>query len=217
MRIRLLLSGVVLALVTLMATGTAHAISEEELREECIHILEEGGLPEDCHEAPNPILPETNEIIWGGLSFLVLLGALAKFGFPAMKKGLADRADTIQGDLDAAEAARTAAAATASEYDVKLAEAKQEAARIIEEARQDADGYRAEKRTEADADIARLREQAQADVEASKAQAIADMRGEVATLAIGAAEQVVGQSLDRDTNVALVEAFIDSVGAEGRN
>lgn len=65
---------------------------------------------------------------------------------------------------------------------------------------------------EADAEIARLKEQAQADVEAAKAQAIADIRGEVATLAIGAAEQVVGQSLDRDANVALVEQFIDSVG-----
>lgn len=218
MRTRLLLSGVVLTLVALFGwTGTAHAVSEEELREECIHILEEGGDPDDCHEAPSPILPETNELIWGGLSFLIVFGLLAKFGFPAIKKGLADREAKIQADLDEAEAAKAAVTGKAAEYDAKLAEARHEAARIIEEARQDADAYRTDKRAEADAEVARIREQAQADVEASRTQAIADIRAEVATLAIGAAEQVVGQSLSNEANVALVEQFIDSVGAKGSN
>ncbi|MET0160329.1 MAG: F0F1 ATP synthase subunit B, partial [Acidimicrobiales bacterium] len=198
-------------------TGTAHAASEEELREECIHILEEGGEVDDCQEAPSPILPEANELIWGALSFLVVFGALAKFGFPPIKKGLEDRAAKIQGDLDEAEAAKAEVTSKAAEYDAKLAEARSDAARIIEEARQDADAYRSDKKSEADAEIARLKAQAQADVEAAKAQAIGDLRGEVATLAIGAAEHVVGQSLDRDANVALVEQFIDSVGAKGSN
>ena len=75
MRTRLLLSGVVLTLVALFGwTGTAHATSEEELREECIQILEEGGSVDDCQEAPSPILPEANELIWGALSFLVVFG-----------------------------------------------------------------------------------------------------------------------------------------------
>jgi F-type H+-transporting ATPase subunit b len=179
---------------------------------ECIELLEEGGNePEDCNEAPSPILPATNELIWGAISFVVLFGLLAKFGFPAIKKGLEDRTAKIQADVDAAEAAKAEVTAKAAEYDAKLAEAKTEAARIIEEARQDADKYRADKRTEADAEITRMKEQAANDVEASKAQAIADIRGEVANLAIGAAEQVVGQNLDRDANVALVEQFIDSV------
>ena len=214
MRTRLLLSGVALTLIALFGwTGTAHAASEEELREECIEILEEGGTVDECHEAPSPILPEDNELIWGALSFLVVFAVLAKFGFPAIKKGLQERTDKIQADIDAAESAKAEVSAKAAEYDAKLAEAKTEAARIIEEARQDADKYRADKRTEADAEIVRLKETAAADVEASKAQAIADIRGEVANLAIGAAEQVVGQNLDRDANVALVEQFIDSVGA----
>ncbi len=172
---------------------------------------------DDCQEAPSPILPEWNEVIWGALSFLVVFLLLAKFGFPAIKKGLDDRAQTIQGDVDAAETAKAEATAKASEYDAKLAEARHEAARIIEEARQDADAYRGEKRQAADAEIVQLKEQAAADIEATKAQAMADMRGEVAALAISAAEHVVGQSLDRDANVALVEQFIDSVGAKGAN
>jgi F0F1-type ATP synthase membrane subunit b/b' len=42
---------------------------------------------------------------------------------------------------------------------------------------------------------------------------MADLRGEVTSLAIGAAEQVVGRNLDEATNAALVEAYIDQVGA----
>ena len=58
-----------------------------------------------------------------------------------------------------------------------------------------------------------MRTRAAAEIEAAKAQAVADLRGEVASLAIGAAEQVVERSLDRDTQVALVDAYIDQVGA----
>ncbi len=218
MRTRLLLSGVVLTLVALFGwTGTAHAVQRRRAPRG-VHPHPGGGRdPDDCHEAPSPILPETNELIWGGLSFLIVFGLLAKFGFPAIKKGLADREAKIQADLDEAESAKAAVTGKAAEYDAKLAEARHEAARIIEEARQDADAYRSDKRAEADAEVARIREQAQADVEASRTQAIADIRAEVATLAIGAAEQVVGQSLSNEANVALVEQFIDSVGAKGSN
>ena len=60
-RIRLLCAGVALVLLGLFAgMGTAHAVSEEELREECIHILEEGGTVDECNEAPSPILREIN-------------------------------------------------------------------------------------------------------------------------------------------------------------
>jgi|EndMetStandDraft_2_1072991.scaffolds.fasta_scaffold25174_3 F-type H+-transporting ATPase subunit b len=226
MRNRLLL---ILGIVLLGLVGfTGHASAQEEggdepaaeeadishAAEECIELLEEGGKePEDCNEAPSPILPEVNELIWGALSFLVVFGALAKFGFPAIKKGLEERAAKIQGDLDAAESAKAEVSSKAAEYDAKLAEARSEAARIIEEARQDADSYRADKRTEADAEIARMKEQAAADVESSKSQAVADIRSEVAALAISAAEQVVGQNLDREANTALVEQFIDSVAS----
>jgi F-type H+-transporting ATPase subunit b len=231
MRNRLLLAAFFTLLLSLVGfTGSAHAQDEggetdsgevetgEELThesEECIEILEGGGEVDECQEAPSPILPATNELIWGAISFLVLFGLLAKFGFPAIKKGMEDRTARIQDDVKAAESAKTEAEANAKKYEAELAKNRANAAEELERARQDAEAYRVEKRAEVDAEIARMKEQAAADVESSKAQAIADIRGEVATLAIGAAETVVGQSLDRDANVALVEQFIDSVGSRG--
>ena len=90
-------------------------------------------------EGPNnPILPVTNEIIWGGIAFFLLLILLSKMAYPAMRKAMDDRAAKIQGDLDAAEQAKADAEQLKGDYDAKIAEAKAEAARIIDEARAEA-------------------------------------------------------------------------------
>ena len=215
-RIRLLCAGAAIVLLGLSTgVGTAHAVSEDELREECIHILEEGGAVDDCQEAPNLILPETNEIIWGGLSFLVLLFLLWKFGYPAIQKGLDERAERIRSDLDAADTAKTEAQAELASYQEQLKGAREEAGRMRDDARAEMDEYKAQRRAEIDAELAEYRERAKAEADAAKSQALTDVRSEVAALAIGAAEQVVQKSLDRETNVALVESYINSVDARG--
>lgn len=180
----------------------------------CIKTIAEGGSPLDCEAAPNPLVPELNELIYGGLAFFIVFGFLAWKGLPAIKAGMAARTERIQGDLDAAEAAKAEAETTRAQYQAQLADARAESARIIEEARQAADEVKANLQAKAEADIAELRARANADIEAAKAQATADLRVEVTALAIGAAEQVVGRNLDQETNAALVEAYINSVGAD---
>ena len=51
------------------------------------------------------------------------------------------------------------------------------------------------------------------DIEAAKAHALTDLRGEVAQLAIGAAEVVVQRNLDAATQTQLVEDYINQVAA----
>lgn len=167
---------------------------------------------EDCLDAPNPLLPEINEIIWGAIGFAVVFLFLAKFGFPAMKKAMADRADKIQGDLDAAERAKADAETVKAEYEAKLADAKTESGRIIEEARQSADKLKADQQARLNDELAASRAQAQADIDAAKGQAMAELRGEVAEIAIGAAEAVVGANLDRNAQTQLIEDYINRVG-----
>ncbi|MCB1003384.1 MAG: ATP synthase F0 subunit B, partial [Acidimicrobiales bacterium] len=166
-RFRLLFAGLAVVLLGLVAgVGTAHAVSEEELREECIHILEEGGTVDDCHEAPSPILPEANEVLWGGIAFLVLLLLLWKFGYPAMAKGLDDRAERIRSDLEAADTAKNEAEATRAEYEDQLRGAREEATRMRDDARAEMDDYKAQRRAEIDAELAEYRERAKAEADA---------------------------------------------------
>lgn len=214
MRIRMLCAGALVVLLGLVSgVGVAHAESEEELREECIHLLEEGGVPADCQEAPSPILPAPNEILWGSLSFLILFGVLYKFGYPAIKKGMNDRTERIRSDLDRADTAKTEAETELANYQTQLKGAREEATRLRDDARAEMDEYKAQRRSEIDAELNEYRERSKAEADAAKSQAMSDVKSEVAALAIGAAEQVVQKSLDRDTNVALVESYINSVDA----
>lgn len=182
--------------------------------EDLLHEAEEA--VDQCIEAPNVLLPEVNEIIWGGIGFLVVLFFMIKFGFPAAKRAMSDRTAKIQGDLDAAEQAKADALAVKADYESKVGDAKGEAARIIEEARQSADQLKADQQARLTEELAANRAQAQADIDAAKRAAMAELRGEVATIAIGAAETVVGQNLDRNAQIQLVEDYINRVQASGQ-
>jgi F-type H+-transporting ATPase subunit b len=220
-RSRKLLAGfatVLLALVSMAATASAASAQEKpklkEAEEHCIKLLEQGNKTiDDCQKAPSPILPAKNELIWGIISFVALFGLLYKFAWPGLKKSLEGRTAHIRAELDAAESEKAEASQILAEYQAQLADAKNESARIIEEARQTADALKRDQEQRLQSELAEMRQKAVADIEAAKAQAIADLRGEVATLAIAAAERVVERNLDRDTNVALVEAYINQVAA----
>ena len=199
------------------AQATPATTSETHLSsaaQECVdQIKEADSIDVDCQTAPNPLLPAKNELIFGGLAFLIVFLFIWKYGMPTIKTGMNARTERIKGDLDAAEAQRTEASEILAQYQAQLSDARSETARIIEEARQAADGVRTELQAKAEADIAELRARALADIEAARGQVSEDLKREVTALAIGAAEAVVGRNLDQDTNVALVEAYINQVGA----
>lgn len=178
---------------------------------ECVPKLVAGGATEDCQKAPSPILPATDELVWGALSFAVLFFLMRQFAYPAVKTGMLARTERIKADLDAAEGAKTDAATVLDEYRAQLADAKQESARIIEEARQSADALKKDQAARLQTEIAELRARAAADIDGAKTQAIADLRGEVAQLAIGAAEVVVKHNLDQATQLQLIEDYINQV------
>jgi F-type H+-transporting ATPase subunit b len=203
--------------------GKTHRVDEHELEEKGGHIavcaleaaVEEKDPAAECLVAPNPVLPEVNEIVWGSAAFLVVFLALAKFGVPAVRQAMQDRAERIRSDLDRAEQARAEAERTLEQYQRRLAEAKAEANRIVEEARQQADQLRRDLQAKAEEEIAEMRRRAQADIDATRQQAVADLRDEVAAVAFEAAEAIVGRALDREAHRALVDDFIDQL-ASGR-
>jgi F-type H+-transporting ATPase subunit b len=215
MRIRKLLA-VVLATLALSAFFLARPASAAEEpsheAEECIELLEEGKEPEDCAESPSLILPATNEIVWGALSFLLLFFAMSKFAYPAIKKMTEARTERIREDLGAADTAKAEAQTVLEEYRAQLADAKTEASRIIEEARVQADSLKRDQEARLQTELADMRAKAMTDIEGAKNQIMADLRGEVADLAIGAAEAVVQRNLDRDTQLQLIENYINQVG-----
>jgi F-type H+-transporting ATPase subunit b len=213
MRIRLLIAAATIALAGVVATpAVAQAKPKGDAEEECIKLLEDGKKIDDCQEAPSLILPETNEIIWGGLAFVVLLLVMWKYALPPVRNMMKQREDRIRDDLERAEQARTEAEGELANYRRQVADARNEAARIIEEARQSADEVKRQIQSQAEADAAATRARAQEDIRLASDRAQADLQGRVAELSIELAEKIVERNLDRDTQLALVESYIGEVG-----
>lgn len=163
--------------------------------------------------AKNPITPEFKEIFWMAVSFAIVFALLAWKAWPAIKKAIADREAHIRADLERAEGAKTEAETSLVEYQRQLADARNEAGRIIEEARLAADQVRKDLLARAEADAAELRGRAQDDIRLATERAMADLQGRVAELSIELAEKVVERNLDRDTQIALIESYINQVGS----
>jgi F-type H+-transporting ATPase subunit b len=219
LRIRALVAvaGVAVAITVLAAPAFgAEAVRPakpaNDAAEKCIKLLEEGGTIDDCQKAPSPLKPETNEIIWGSASFLVLLVAMWKFGVPAVKNMEKAREDRIRNDLEGAEKTRHEAEAEKAGYLAQIADARNEAGRIIDEARQSAETVRRDLVARAEEEANDIRARAQADIANQRNQAMAQLRTDVAQLSIDLAGRIVERNLDNDTNRQLVESFIDQVG-----
>ncbi len=61
----------------------------------------------------NPMLPETAEIIYGGIASILIFFLLFKFAWPIAKKALAARTERVQKELDDAAGDKAAAQAEA--------------------------------------------------------------------------------------------------------
>ena len=225
MRIRrALLAAGTAALLGLFAwAGPAHAqeqgggteLSDEA--QECIEILENGGKVDDCQEAPNLILPETNEIVWGGLAFAVLMVLMGWLAYPALRRGMENRTERIRRNLDEAERTRAEAERVLEDYQRQLGDARNEAARIIEDARQTADALRRDLEAKAQAEIGEMRQRAAEQLAADRQRVMADVADQVKDLAIDLAEKIVVANLDRDANLRLIENYISEVGNGARS
>ena len=165
-------------------------------------------------ETPNPLLPETYDIVWSLFIVIILGFVFLKYALPKIQAVLDERTELVEGGLAKAEAAQAEAAAAKDEYQQQLTEARTEAARIREEARAEGTAIVAESRTRASAEAARIVENAQRQIDAERQQASVSLRNEVGELATELASKIVGESLaDEARRSRVVERFLDELEA----
>jgi F-type H+-transporting ATPase subunit b len=169
-----------------------------------------------AEETKNPLLPALNELVWGTISLALLLLILWRTGvFRNIRTALGERTERIQGELERAEHERQEAQALLERYREQLAEARQEAARILEEARKNAENVRRDLLARAEADASRVVERASEEIQGERNRAISEIRGEAAALALDLAGRVIGESMDDERHRRLVERYIEQVGPRG--
>ena len=175
------------------------------------HTTEEPGAAEEH----NPIIPEVDEIIVGGLAFILVFLVLARYAFPRLNEAMKARTEKIQGDLEKAEHAKGSAESALERYEEQLREARAEAGKIIDEARKTAEQVRKDAAARAEDEAQQTVAKAQEEIRAERDRALQELRAEVGALSVTLAERVVGQSLDKDRQLKLVDDYIDELTESG--
>ena len=163
------------------------------------------GEAAETEDPPNPVIPEVNEVVWAAIFFFALWALMKFVLLPPITRGLELRANTLQTNRDAADAATSRLGEARREHEAALASARNEATQIIAAARGRAEERRAALQAEADNEIAELRRQAQADIDAAQTEALRSLRGDVSGLAVGAASAVLGRSLDEAEQQSVID------------
>lgn len=165
-------------------------------------------------EAKNPLLPESYDLLWSSVVFVILLAFFWFKVLPNFKKTLDARTEAIEGRLEAAEKAQAEAAAKTANIEAEQAEARAEASKIREEARAEGAVILAELKEQAASEAARLTATAKAQIEAERQAALISLRAEVGSLAIDLASSVVGASLKNDKIASgVVDQFLADLEA----
>ena len=160
----------------------------------------------------NPLVqPDPGLFIWTILTFLVLLGLLAKFAWKPLLTALESRQDAIRKSLDDADKAKQ-----------ELARLQQESTKIIEQARFDAEGILSKTRSDSE----RLREDlkakakeeadviirsAEQQIQLQTRQALQQIRHEVADISVMIASKVLERNLAKEDNDRLISETLKQI------
>ncbi len=154
------------------------------------------------------LLPATNELIAGIIAFAIVFFFIRLWAWPAIERSLEQRQQAIAGQLEDAEKAKAEAESLLQDYKKQMEEARAKGAEIIEEARATAEKLKADILEKASAEASQIVAKAREEAEAERARVLAEARQEVANLSIDLAERVVGEALDRETQLGLVQRYL---------
>jgi F-type H+-transporting ATPase subunit b len=145
------------------------------------------------------------------LVFIFIYLTLNAWVYKPLVDMLAKRRKAIAQGLEDARAAAEARAGAEKEADKIIAEAQVKASRIVQDATERAEVAGRDVEAAAEVEAARAREKALASVEDERARTLVDLRGQVAALAIAAAQKLVGEALDDKRQHALIDEFFSGV------
>jgi F-type H+-transporting ATPase subunit b len=162
----------------------------------------------------NPLVqPDPGLFIWTILTFLVLVGLLAKFAWRPLLEALERRQATIARALDDAKLARQELERLQKESAEMMRQARVEAEGIIARSRTDAEVLREELKQRSRAEAAAIVKNAEQQIQLETARAIQQIRHEAVDLSVAIASKILQRQVSKEDNEALIEATLKQVEA----
>ncbi|MEW6406169.1 MAG: F0F1 ATP synthase subunit B [Chloroflexota bacterium] len=152
-------------------------------------------------------------LIFQILNFSIVALLLYAWAYKPIVKMLEERKNKISQSLEDAKVAAEARANAEAEAKKVLADAQAMANEIVRDATQRADEVGNEVKAEAEKEAIKIREGALAEAKVERDRMLADMRGQIASLAIAAAQKLIGEFMDEKRQHALINEFFSGVKA----
>ncbi len=164
---------------------------------------------EAAAEEHNVLLPAIYDIVWGGLSFVIILVLFSKFVMPRMREVTAARTEKIEGGLARAEESQAEATQLLAQYREALESANKEASEIRAAAQAERLAIIDEAKKAAATAAAAVTAQATTALESDRARIATELRRDLGVAATDLASRIVGESLSDDARAAaVVERFV---------
>jgi F-type H+-transporting ATPase subunit b len=145
------------------------------------------------------------------IAFAIVFLTLNAWVYKPILDMMESRKQKIAQGLEDARVAAEARANAEKEAAKVLAEAQAEASKVVREATERAASAGKDVKAAAEAEAAKAREAAMAEAELERNRILGDLRGQVAALAIAAANKLVGDALDEKKQHALIDEFFSGV------
>ena len=162
----------------------------------------------------NPLVqPDPGLFIWTILTFLILLGLLAKFAWAPLLKALDERQATIRKSLDDADAAQQELTQRQEKSAELSAEARAEGQSIVAKSRAAAEVVREDLHQKAKAEAAAMVQAAERQIQQETARAVQQIRHEVVDLSLSVASKLIKKNLTAEDNDALIQDSLSQIDA----
>ena len=155
-----------------------------------------------------------HDAFWTAVAVFILFFGLSYLLFNPAREMLKKRREKIEKELMDAANALSEANRMKAEYDGKMAEAKVDAAAILDESRRRALKNENDIITEAKEEAVEIRRRALQDIEQEKLHAKDDVKKEMVALASELAGKVVSQNMNTEIQDALIDETLNTIGEE---
>jgi len=145
------------------------------------------------------------------IAFFIVMLTLNAWAYKPFLNMLETRRKKIAQGLEDARIAAAARADAEKEAASVLSVAQMEAGKVVREATERAGIAVKDVKASAEAEAAKTLESARSEAEAERNRILGDLRGQVASLAIAAAQKLVGEALDEKRQHALIDEFFSGI------
>ena len=160
----------------------------------------------------NPLVQlDPGLFVWTILTFLVLLGVLAKFAWKPLLKMLKDREDLIRSSLEDAEKAQSELANLNAEREEIINKARSEAQSILSEGKVAASKLKDETLKAAKDQAKSILTDAEKQIRIEKHKAIEEIKSEVVDLSLSVAEKLIKKNISREDNQTLIDESLENI------